>query len=191
MERALFSLGSMTVFIIVNNPLVFSSSPSLSPDVQHLQRLCPVSRCRVPVCLLRRWEHLPQVPHPVPVLQRLPVLLVRQLCDGPGPGHSVGGLRIILLGLQEARSYSRLPNLRLTRTRPKVRWWIQWFFFFFRYTLYKYSFTLTQCSRWYVIQSLLVRLLTPCKCWFSILPEIWKKFRFVWFSSIYDRWEGQ
>lgn len=94
---------------------------SLSPDFQHLQHYSPVSRCRMPVCLLRWREPLPQIPHPVPVLQRLPLLLVCQLCDGPGTGHSVGSLRLLLLGLQEARWHASLPHFRLAGTGSQVR----------------------------------------------------------------------
>lgn len=94
------------------------------PDIQHLQCFSSVSWCRVPVCLLWWGDPLPQVPHPVPVLQRLPLLLVRQLCDSPGPGHSVGGFRLVLLGLQEAWRYPSLPHLCLAGKSPPVRGWI-------------------------------------------------------------------
>lgn len=101
------------------NPL--SNPPALSPDVQHLEHLGSVSWRRVPVCLLRWRNPLSQVPHPVPVLQRIPLLLVRQLRYSPGPSHAVGGLRLLLLGLQEARGYSGPSHLRLSGTGPQVR----------------------------------------------------------------------
>lgn len=98
--------------------------PSFSADIQHVQRFRRVPRCRVLVCLLRRGDPLPQIPHPLPVLQRFPVLLVCQLCDSPGPGHTGGGLRLILLGFQKARRHSRQPHLRLLGPGPPVSgWW--------------------------------------------------------------------
>lgn len=112
------SITSYCVKTHSSNPVVCLFS--FSQDIQHLQRFSSVSWCRVPVCLLWWGDLLPQIPHPVPVLQRLPLLLVRQLCDGPGPGHSVGSLRLVLLGLQKAGWYSLLSHLLLTGTSPPV-----------------------------------------------------------------------
>lgn len=97
---------------------------SLSADVQHVQCFRRVPWCRVLVCLLRRGDPLPQIPHPLPVLQRFPLLLVCQLRDSLGPGHPGGGLRLLLLGFQKAWRYSRQPHLCLVGPGPSVSgWW--------------------------------------------------------------------
>lgn len=74
----------------------------------------------MPVCLLWWGDPLPQIPHPVSVLQCFSLLLVCQLCDGTGPGHTVWRLCFVLLGLQKARRYPCLPHLRLLGTGPSV-----------------------------------------------------------------------
>ncbi|KAF2975276.1 hypothetical protein EK904_004019, partial [Melospiza melodia maxima] len=87
-------------------------------DLQHQQRHQAVPRRPVPVRLLRRRDRLPQVPHRAAVLQRLHVLLARQLRHRAGPGDAGGRLRLLLLGLQEARRHAGLPAL--LRLRPRA-----------------------------------------------------------------------
>lgn len=74
----------------------------------------------MPLRILRGRDSIPQVSHRPSVLQRLHVLLARQLRDRAGPGDAGRGLRIVLLGLQETRRHARLPPLLLLWPRAPV-----------------------------------------------------------------------
>lgn len=93
------------------------------PEIQHIQRHQAVPRCPVPLRVLRGRDSVPQVPHRPPVLQRLHVLLARQLRHRAGAGDVGGRLRLVLLGLQETRRHARLPPLLCLWPRAPVRPW--------------------------------------------------------------------
>lgn len=79
-----------------------------------------VPRIRVPFRLLRRRDRLPQIPDRPAVLQRLPLLLVCQLRHGYGTDDPGRGLRLVLLGLQEAGRHACLPSVLCTREISQV-----------------------------------------------------------------------